>query len=143
MYERLPNERAAPVDVSTRPRSLWAPKPTIIHSNNAFSCNILNRRLHEPDFELTKPSTGQAYNDTTKQPKERKRKQNWGYQLTIQAQVMQSYSLNQDTRAPKTTAKHRQLGWNFKQRAATPWSRTKLNRHKAAMQRTTITEGAG
>jgi hypothetical protein len=33
---------------------------------------FLNRRLDEPDFELTKPSTGQAYNDTTNNQRKEK-----------------------------------------------------------------------
>jgi hypothetical protein len=53
---------------ATRPeiRSHWSRFPT---PPRVF----LKRRLDELDFELTKPSTGQAYNDTMKQPKERKK----------------------------------------------------------------------
>jgi hypothetical protein len=53
--------------------------------------NFLNGRLEEPDFELTKPSTGKDYNDYN--GTNNKAKENWGCQLEIQAQVVQSYSL--------------------------------------------------
>jgi hypothetical protein len=43
---------------------------------------FLKRRLKEPDFELTKPSTGQEYNT----PRAHTHAHRWGYQLTIPAQ---------------------------------------------------------